>query len=150
MPDQSVLTLDSPAESGTCPCGGRLSGAVWHRNNGEQPCRPAMDTQNEYSRRYREKAAMAARRPARRQEGELYGDELRTAVRRHLAEHPVGLTSQDIARAFGYKHPAGGGGQRVLRALWVMYRAGEVTYVTVLRRDGSNRETRHWYATVPA
>ena len=82
--------------------------------------------------------------PVVRVPGELYGEELAAAVLKHLHEHPVGLTSREIARAFHFRSPDGGGSMRVLFQLWKLFHVGKVGYVVTPRLDGSNRTTRRW------
>ena len=94
-----------PVSRVTAPCcDGSASAALWHRINGTDPCDASRDAQNAYHQEQRKNPA--PRRKAGRVPGELYGDELGAAVLAHLIAHPVGLTSREIARAFGYRNPA--------------------------------------------
>ena len=127
-----------------CTCDGSPSAALVHRLNGETPCRASLDAQNDYKRELIAHRTGPPRRYSGRVPGELYGEELAAAVLKHLHEHPVGLTSREIARAFHFRSPDGGGSMRVLFQLWKLFHVGKVGYVVTPRLDGSNRTTRRW------
>lgn len=134
-----------PVSRVTAPCcDGSASAALWHRINGTDPCDASRDAQNAYHQEQWKNPA--PRRKAGRAPGELYGDELGAAVLAHLIAHPVGLTSREIARAFGYRNPDGGASLRVLLQLWKLFHVGKVGYVVTPRLDGSARTTRRWSA----
>lgn len=82
--------------------------------------------------------------------GELYGDDLRNAVRKQLFAYPVGLTALEIARALHMTDPEGGGQIRVRYQLARMEAGEQAAYFDEPRADGSARTCRRWYPAAVA